>query len=612
MFLLKKEGVYMETQLAELLFPNIDKEPSYYEKIYPKRSEKVVTRFAPSPTGFVHLGSLYAAFLNRMFADQENGIFYVRIEDTDQKREVENGVLKIKEGLDYFNIDVDESPFNEGNYGPYIQSHRSDIYQTYVKDLVKKGLAYPCFCTEEELKNIRCEQESLKIVTGYYGKWAVCRNMSFDEIKKRIENNESYVIRLRTPNISDEKVECVDLIKGSIYFPVNNIDIVLLKSDGLPTYHLAHVIDDHLMHTTHVIRGDEWLSSMPLHLQLASVLGFETPNYVHISPLTKKEGKSIRKLSKRKDPELAISYYQEMGIPVEALKLYFATIANSNFEEWYNQNPTKNISDFNFTFNKMPVGGTLFDIDKLINLPLESYKWVLLDGHYTWTEPTKIGRKKFDYPQKDFWIMIKGYIVRAKEFNNMIKQLKDVNFMGRWIPECTVQTSLFNKEYFCSSAFEFFKKDYYGGVKWRTIDRSVYKISGEVMIPVEKFYRERGNDYSTEDGFGWYKPCEDIFRELGLKYGEENSALYDANNNLICFDTSELCNEELGFVIDKGSLHTFLENNDYKILDSIRRKRIVGSATRRDREVFPMPTFSGVYYYTTDSRLDGYLTKFME
>jgi hypothetical protein len=253
------------------------------------------------------------------------------------------------------------------------------------------------------------------------------------------------------------------------------------------------------------------------------------------------------------------------------------------------------------------------DIDKLINLPLESYKWVLLDGHYTWTEPTKIGRKKFDYPQKDFWIMIKGYIVRAKEFNNMIKQLKDVNFMGRWIPECTVQTSLFNKEYFCSSAFEFFKKDYYGGVKWRTIDRSVYKISGEVMIPVEKFYRERGNDYSTEDGFGWYKPCEDIFRELGLKYGEENSALYDANNNLICFDTSELCNEELGFVIDKGSLHTFLENNDYKIFWTVLgEKRIVGSATRRDREVFPMPTFSGVYYYTTDSRLDGYLTKFME
>lgn len=253
------------------------------------------------------------------------------------------------------------------------------------------------------------------------------------------------------------------------------------------------------------------------------------------------------------------------------------------------------------------------DIGELINLPLDSYKWVLLDGHYTWTEPTKIGRKKFDYPQKDFWIMIKGYIVRANEFNNMIKQLKDVNFMGRWMPECTVQTSLFNKEYFCSSAFEFFKKDYYGGVKWRTIDRGAHKISGEVMIPVEKFYRERGNDYSTEDGFGWYKPCEDIFRELGLKYGEENSALYDANNNLICFDTSELCNQELGFVINRGSLNTFLKNNDYKIFWTVLgEKRIVGSVTRRDKEVYPMPTFSGVYYYTTDSRLKGYLTKFME
>ena len=425
MFLLKKEGVYMETQLAELLFPNIDKEPSYYEKIYPKRSEKVVTRFAPSPTGFVHLGSLYAAFLNRMFADQENGIFYVRIEDTDQKREVENGVLKIKEGLDYFNIDVDESPFNEGNYGPYIQSHRSDIYQTYVKDLVKKGLAYPCFCTEEELKNIRREQESLKIVTGYYGKWAVCRNMSFDEIKKRIENNESYVIRLRTPNISDEKVECVDLIKGSIYFPVNNIDIVLLKSDGLPTYHLAHVIDDHLMHTTHVIRGDEWLSSMPLHLQLASVLGFETPNYVHISPLTKKEGKSIRKLSKRKDPELAISYYQEMGIPVEALKLYFATITNSNFEEWYNQNPTKNISDFNFTFNKMPVGGTLFDIDKLINISKTYFS--LKDKEDLYEESLEYF-KEFDSYFYDILIEDKEYTLKVLNIEKERKRVrKDIS-----------------------------------------------------------------------------------------------------------------------------------------------------------------------------------------
>jgi glutamyl-tRNA synthetase len=357
--------------LAELLFPNILEKSDFYECKYSKREildEAMVTRFAPSPTGFVHLGSLYATFVNRLYATQSNGVFYLRIEDTDHKREIEDGINKIKEALDYFKIKIDESSFNEGKYGPYIQSLRKDIYQTYVKDMVRKGLAYPCFCTEEELEDIRKEQEGKKIVTGYYGKWARCRDLTFDEIKKKIENHESYVIRLRTPHVADEKILCNDLIKGKIYFPVNDIDIVLLKSDGLPTYHLAHVIDDHLMHTTHVIRGDEWLSSMPLHLQLTEMLGFIPPKYIHISPLTKKEGNSIRKLSKRKDPELAISYYQELGIPIEAIKLYFATITNSNFEEWYNQNKNANIEDFTFTFDKMPVGGTLFDIDKLSNI----------------------------------------------------------------------------------------------------------------------------------------------------------------------------------------------------------------------------------------------------
>jgi glutamyl-tRNA synthetase len=362
--------------LAGLLFPSIKENPSFYEAKYPKRELKkgaMVTRFAPSPTGFVHLGSLYATFVNRLFASETAGIFYLRIEDTDHKREIEDGINKIKEALDYFKVNVDESSFNEGIYGPYIQSKRKHIYQAYVKDMVRRGLAYPCFCTEEELDSIREEQEHAKIITGYYGKWAKCRNLTFEEIKRKIDNHEPYVIRLRTPKTVDEKIECDDLIKGKIYFPVNDIDIVLLKSDGLPTYHLAHVIDDHLMRTTHVIRGDEWLSSMPLHLQLTEMLGFEAPKYVHISPLTKKEGNSIRKLSKRKDPELAISYYQELGIPVEAIKLYFATITNSNFEEWYTQNKESNIEEFKFNFDKMPVGGTLFDIEKLNNICKEYF-----------------------------------------------------------------------------------------------------------------------------------------------------------------------------------------------------------------------------------------------
>ena len=358
--------------LAQLLFPNISETPDYYEAKYPSRNldkNMMVTRFAPSPTGFVHMGSLYAAYINRLFANQTSGIFYLRIEDTDQKREVEQGVEKINDAFEYFNIKVDESITIGGNYGPYIQSKRKDIYQTYVKDLVRRGLAYPCFCSEEELTALRVKQEANKEKIGYYGKYAISRDLTIEDVKQKIDNGESYVIRLRTPKVSDDdKIECQDLIKGKILFPRNDIDIILLKSDGIPTYHLAHAIDDHLMHTTHVIRGDEWLSSLPIHLQLFYMLKFDAPKYIHVAPLTKKEGNSIRKLSKRKDPELAMSFYQELGIPIEAIKLYFATITNSNFEQWFNQNREADINAFKFTFDKMPVGGTLFDIDKLMNI----------------------------------------------------------------------------------------------------------------------------------------------------------------------------------------------------------------------------------------------------
>jgi glutamyl-tRNA synthetase len=353
-------------ELAQLLFPNIDKDINYYEVMYPKRDVDMVTRFAPSPTGFVHMGNLYVSFLDRLYTDQSNGMFFVRIEDTDDKREVENGVENIFEALEYFDIKIDESIRHGGNYGPYLQSERKEIYQTYVKDLVRRGLVYPCFCTSEELDEIRKEQELKKLKIGYYGEYAKCKNLTLKQIKENINNNIPYVIRLKC-SITDEKIECKDLIKGSIIFPKNDIDIVLLKSDGMPTYHFAHAVDDHLMRTTHVIRGDDWLSSLPIHLQLFDVLGFNAPKYAHISPLTKKDGESTRKLSKRKDPEAAISYYQELGIPTESLRLYFATITNSDFENWYN-NTKGNIKDFKFVFNKMPVGGTLFDIEKLLNI----------------------------------------------------------------------------------------------------------------------------------------------------------------------------------------------------------------------------------------------------
>ena len=380
-------------ELANLLFPNIDKTRDYYEKKYPERNLSegaMVTRFGPSPTGFVHMGSLFGAFCDSIYAKQSNGVFFLRIEDTDQKRSVENGTDGIFNDLDAFEIIPDESSKVGGEYGPYIQSERTEIYQTYVKDLIVQGLAYPCFMKEEEIAAIREEQEINKTKIGIYGMYAVDRDLSLDEIKEKINNKEEYVIRLKSPGDSNKEVEIVDLVKGKMKFPENDMDIVLLKKDGTPTYHLAHAIDDHLMHTTHVIRGDEWVSSIPLHVQLFEILGFDRPEYVHTAAITKKEDGNIRKLSKRKDPEAKVSYYDEVGIPIDAVKLYLATILNSNFEEWYLNNSDKSINDFTFTFDKMAIGGTLFDLDKLNNISKtyfshksgsevyeETYKWAV-------------------------------------------------------------------------------------------------------------------------------------------------------------------------------------------------------------------------------------------
>ena len=358
-------------ELAELIFPNIKHDREYYEKMYPERDlpeGAMVTRFGPSPTGFVHMGSLLVAFIDAIYAKQSQGKFFLRIEDTDQKRSVENGIEGIFNDLKAFDIIPDESPLAGGEYGPYIQSERNEIYQTYVKDLIVQGYAYPCFMKEEEIAAIREEQEINKTKLGIYGHYAVDRDLDLEEVKSRIAAGEEYVIRLKSPGNANNTVELVDCIKGKMKFPEHDMDTVLLKKDGTPTYHFAHAIDDHLMHTTHVIRGDEWVSSVPLHIQLFQILGFKQPEYAHIAPVTKKEEGTIRKLSKRKDPEAKVSYYEEVGLPIEAVKLYLATILNSNFEEWYLNNTDKKIEDFTFTFDKMAIGGTLFDLDKLNNI----------------------------------------------------------------------------------------------------------------------------------------------------------------------------------------------------------------------------------------------------
>jgi len=360
--------------LANLIFPNA-KDISYYEEKYPERNlpeGAIVTRFAPSPTGFVHIGGLYQALCARTAAKKTGGVFFLRVEDTDQKREIENGVTGIVSSLQDFDMRPDEGQISEteeiGNYGPYKQSDRREIYEAYAKYMISIGKAYPCFASSEELDEMRTKQEAAKVRPGYYGVWAKYRNLSIEEAAERIKAGDPYIVRFKSPGREDRKIKHKDVIKGNVEFPENDQDIVIIKADGLPTYHFAHAVDDHLMHTTHVIRSDEWLSSVPLHLQLFAEMGFKAPKYAHISPIMKNDNGNKRKLSKRKDPEAAVSYYTELGIPSLAVKEYLLNIANSNFENWRKQNREADISEFNFELNKMSVSGALFDMVKLFDV----------------------------------------------------------------------------------------------------------------------------------------------------------------------------------------------------------------------------------------------------
>ena len=361
-------------ELADLIFPDV-KNKLYYEEKYPKRDlpeGAMVLRVAPSPTGNVHIGTIYQALINKIAAKRSGGVFYTRIEDTDQKREIEGGINQIIKALNDFDVAPDEGMISEeewkGNYGPYKQSLRKEIYQSYAKDLIEQGKAYPCFASQEELNKIRAKQEAAKIRPGYYGVWAKYRNLSIQEAMEKIKNGEAYIIRFKSQGREDKKIKHKDVIKGNVEFPENDQDIVIIKSDGLPTYHFAHAIDDHLMGTTHVTRGDEWLSSVPLHLQLFYELGFKAPKYAHTPTLLKNDNGNKRKISKRKDPEAAASYYIEEGIPADAVKEYLLNIANSSFENWRRANPDKDIYDFDFQLNKMSVSGALFDMVKLLDV----------------------------------------------------------------------------------------------------------------------------------------------------------------------------------------------------------------------------------------------------
>lgn len=383
--------------LANLIFPNITKTIEDYEKEYPKRNLSegaCVTRFAPSPTGYIHIGGFYQAIIDYIISKNSNGIFYLRNEDTDSAREVSDATKLIMKTLKHYNIIPDEYEFDGkviGNYGPYIQSERKEIYHAFIKHLISIGRAYPCFCTKEELDKMRTHQEERKIRPGYHGVFAKCRKLSVEDQIKKIKAGEPYVIRFKSKGNFENKFRFNDLTKGLLMLNENDIDDVIMKSDNLlPTYHFAHIVDDYLMHTTHVVRGEEWLSSVPKHIEMFEAFGFEPPKYIHTPLILKKDGDSVRKISKRKDPEASMSYYEELGYPTLAVIESLMTIINSNYEEWHTSNPDSSFLDFKYSPQKMSSSGALYDLAKLDdiskNIISKMTKEELYEASYEWSK----------------------------------------------------------------------------------------------------------------------------------------------------------------------------------------------------------------------------------
>ena len=486
-------------ELANLIFPNV-KDISYYEEKYPKRNlpeGAIVTRYAPSPTGVMHIGGLYQSLIAKKVAEQTKGIFFLRIEDTDQKREIENGVSEIVTSMSKFDMEPDEGMISEteekGEYGPYKQSQRGEIYKAYAKYLIEQKLAYPCFCTPEEIEKIRAKQEAAKIRPGYYGVWAKCRNIGLDEVVRKIQAGENYIIRLKSNGREDKKIKHHDIIKGNVDFPENDQDIVIIKADGLPTYHFAHAVDDHLMGTTHVIRGDEWLSSVPLHLQLFQTLGFKAPKYAHIAPIMKEDNGGKRKLSKRKDPEAAVEYYVKEGIPAVAVQEYLLNIANSNFEQWRKANKNASLSEFELQLNKMSVSGALFDMVKLLDISKTVISKMTAIEVYNktieWAEKYNLDVKELLEKDKEYTLRVLG-IERGNE-----KPRKDIS---KW---SEVQENI---EYMYDEIY--FSKE---------INYEYQKINEKEEIQkIIKTYLEEYFDIS-DDKQTWFNKIKDLSEKLG-------------------------------------------------------------------------------------------------
>ena len=478
--------------LADAIYPDA-KDIDYYEKMYPARNMPEgaeVVRIGPSPTGFVHVGTIYQALLNQTVARQSNGIFYVRIEDTDQNRKLENGATDIINSLKNFDIDYDEGMISEeegkGEYGPYKQSQRLEIYHAYAKWLIAKGRAYPCFSTQEEVEEIRAKQEAAGLMTGFYGVWAKYRDLPVDEAIERIKNGDEFVIRLRSHGREDRKIRVKDCIKGKLEFPENYMDHVLIKKDGFPVYHFAHAVDDHLMHTTTVVRGEEWMPSLPLHIELFQALENEPPRYAHTPNMLKDDNGKKRKISKRKDPEAAVSFYITEGIPSISLKEYLMNIINSSFEGWRRANPDLPMSEFKMEFGKMSASGAIFDTVKLLdvskNVIAHFTAEEIYDAVFAWSETYDKDLHKL-LEDKDYSLKVFGI-----ERDNSKKPRKDIS---KWseVKENIIYMYERPKEY------------------------DFDKISGDDMKKVVKEYMKV---YSpTDDKDTWFNKIKDVAENQG-------------------------------------------------------------------------------------------------
>ena len=424
--------------LAKLIFPNIKETIDDLNKRYPRRDlgdGKEVTRVAPSPTGYFHIGGMYQTLIDSRIAKNSDGVFFVRIEDTDTKRKVDDATTLIYDTLKYYDLMPDEYQEGNdivGNYGPYVQSERREIYQVFIKHLIEIGRAYPCFCSKEKLDETRVRQEKYKQRTGYYGPYSTCRKLSIDEAYERIKNGEDYIIRFRSKGNFDEKFRFDDLVKGRVMLPQNDEDFVIMKADGLPTYHFAHLVDDYLMGTTIVVRGEEWLSSVPKHVELFETFGFKAPKYIHTPNIMKKDEETgkLRKISKRKDPEASMSYYKEHGYPTLAVIESLMTIINTNYEEWHIQNPDKSYLDFEYSPKKMSASGGLYDLDKLINISKtvisKMTKEELCDNAYKWASSYSTELKELIDRDKEYFMNIINIEREQKKPRKDIAKYEDI------------------------------------------------------------------------------------------------------------------------------------------------------------------------------------------